>query len=73
MDQLTDEVKSQAMLHGAKFEDVEDSKDISKGNPMIFKHPDAYKDLPEQEKKDLTNRMMNFHKGWSGKSFKNKG
>ena len=70
--QLTDEIKSQASMHGAKFKDVDDAKNPST-NQMMFKHPDAYKDMSEEEKQEMTARMMKFHKGWSQKSFKKKG
>ena len=71
--QLTDEIKSQANMHGAKVKDVKDVKEKPSENETMFKHPDAYKDMTEKEKKEATKKMMKFHKGWVRKGFKSKG
>ena len=35
---------------------------------QMFKEPDAYKNMSDTEKQELTNRMMGVHQQWAGKT-----
>lgn len=56
--------KAEAALHGAKI-DVPTTEVKNKENNFVFKDPDEYKNLPDEEKKRLTKEMKGAHKMWS--------
>lgn len=76
VNRYSDDIKINAQLHGAKFKDKSQTrasleKEIPK-DTMMFAHPNAYKDMTDKEKKELTAKMMQKHKSWaSGLNFGN--
>lgn len=57
------DLKIQAGIHGAEITGGPEQK--TKTDNTIFKEQDAYSDLTDQEKDDLTNKMLNNLKQWS--------
>ena len=62
------ELKIQAGIHGAEVTGGPEKK--TKTNNMMFKEPEEYSDMTDQEKDDLTNKMMNHFKVWSNGKLK---
>jgi len=62
-----DRYKFQAMLHGTKTEDAPEPVVQSeiKASSFMFGDPDEYKNMPPEEQKDLTEKMMAAHKRWA--------
>jgi len=65
---LADMIKFEAKVHGAEIkEDAASSpqpKPDKPRNAFLFGDPDAYKDMPQEEREKLTNQMMNRHQIW---------
>jgi len=69
------EFRFQATIHGVEVDGVKsqttqsDSKD-----PIVplFGNPEAYTNMTDQEREDLTSKMLNKHKSWSGNKLKGK-
>jgi len=60
----TDRFRAEAALHGAKI-DAPITEVKNKENTFVFKDPDEYKNLSDEEKKRLTKEMKEAHKIWS--------
>ncbi len=67
-----DRYKIQAMMHGAETKDASPAT-ATEAKPFMFGDPDDYKNLPPEEQKDLTNKMMGMHKQWANKPMHPKG
>lgn len=68
------EYRFQASIHGVELKDdlkSQTSQSDSK-EPVVplFGNPEAYKNMSDQEKEDLTSQMINKHKSWSGSKLK---
>lgn len=59
--------KLQAAMHGAKvnFDEFE-GEQTEDDDLMPFKDPEEYSHLTQEQKEELTERMMGTHKKWAG-------
>jgi len=60
--------KREAALHGAKIDEASSESNHHKTAPndlMMFGHPNDYKKLSKEERKELTNKMKAKHKAWA--------
>ena len=67
------EYRFQASIHGVEIkDDVIPQKQSDSKEPVIplFGNPEAYENLSEQEREELTTTMMNKHQSWSGNKLK---
>ena len=69
---LGDRLKFEAQIHGAKFEEkaspVSREKSAKPKGTFVFGDPEAYKDISEAQRQEMTDRMMNRHKIWAQES-----
>lgn len=63
-----EQFKNQALLSGVKLKDditphsVDSEEKVQAGEtPMLFGDPEAYKHLPESERREMTQRMIKGH------------
>ena len=63
-----EKAKVQAAMWGAKFDDeiTSDNLPQKKEDLMMFRDPKEYNNLSEDERKELTRKMMSQHKNWVG-------
>ena len=62
--------KFQAIMHGAEpKESSMVSSERKDSRPFMFGDPDDYKNMPSEEQKDLTEKMLSAHKLWAKKPF----
>ena len=67
------EYKLQASMHGIEMKDGPVTQsDVDSQKVPLFGDPEAYKDMSEQEKENLTQKMLGKHKTWSGDKLKGK-
>lgn len=68
-------LRFQAAIHGAKLKEtgrVISSKDnLDKAVPM-FGDPKDYESLSQEEREEMTKKMMGKHKIWAGTAFEGK-
>ena len=66
MDRETERRKFEAIIHGVEMKDAPSSPPPSAKksptNSFMFGEPDDYKHLSQEEKKELTKKMMGAHK-----------
>jgi len=67
---LGERLKFDAQLHGAKIEEkpiarAPEEMPVKPKGSFMFGDPEAYKDIPEAQRQEITDRMMNKHKIWS--------
>lgn len=65
-----DKFKLRASLFGVSFDDKK--KKETDQSDFMFKDPEEYKNLPIEERKKLTEKMMRNHKKWAGKALNEK-
>lgn len=70
------DLRFQASLHGVEIKDdlkPQNTQSDSK-EPVIplFGNPEAYENMSAQDREDLTSKMMNKHRSWSGNKLKGK-
>ena len=68
------EIKFQASIHGAEFKTDSVEQHTQAENPKVplFRDPDEYEGLSEEEKESETKRMMGLHQSWSGDAINKK-
>lgn len=54
-------IEIEAAMHGAKIS--KNTNKEPKRNFCMFEDPEVYKTMSDEEKKELTNKMMNAHRG----------
>lgn len=55
-----------AQMHGLKIKDVDLDNNNESENVPLFGDPEEYKNLSDEEKENMTAKMMSKHKSWSG-------
>jgi len=66
LDRKIEDMKFSAIMHGADPKEMEaDSPKASKGD-MLFGDPKDYKNMSEQDRKDLSDKMKKKFMGWAG-------
>jgi len=70
------EFRFQASIHGVELKDdgekSQTQSDSKKPVIPLFKDPETYKNMTDQEREDLTSNMVNDHRSWSGNRLKGK-
>ena len=68
------EFRFQASIHGAEIKDdvnkPQIQSDSNKPVVPLFGNPEAYENLSDQEREDLTSNMLKQHRSWSGNKLK---
>lgn len=67
------EFKLQASMHGIDFKDDSTGatqSDVDSQKVPLFGDPEAYDNMSEQEKENLTQKMLGKHRTWSGDKLK---
>ncbi len=69
------EFRFQATIHGVEIKDdlkppTQKQSDSKEPVVPLFGNPEAYVNLTDQEKEDLTSKMLNKHRSWSGNKLK---
>ena len=70
---LGDRLKFDAQIHGVKFDEkvsvsAPDVKPTKPKGSFVFGDPEAYKDMPMEQREKLTQKMMNRHRIWAQES-----
>lgn len=69
-------LRFQAAIHGAKLKETDrvsvSSKDNLKKPVPMFGDPAGYESLSQEEREEMTKKMMGKHKIWAGTAFEGK-
>lgn len=62
-------LRFQAAIHGAKLKEApQEASKTGDGVVPLFGDPEDYDSMPQEEREELTKKMMGKHKVWAGKS-----
>jgi hypothetical protein len=57
-------MRFEAGMHGINVDKIEDEAQEDVAQSMLFRDPKDYEKMSKEEREELTEKMMGYHKGW---------